>query len=179
MNAKGVVVWLTLAGAVGGLVIFGVTVFLTLYGGLWRMEADATPSWIESRIAKMALNASLARRAPHLANPFPPSDSNLAAGMRIYRNNCAGCHGGANRKPAPFGLGFYPPAPQLVLHPTRREEDQVFYLVRNGIRRTGMTAWSKIMSDDDVWRVVGFVSRIDSLPGPIDSAWRAPPAGKP
>jgi mono/diheme cytochrome c family protein len=146
------------------------------YTGILRFDAADRPSAIERRLAQVALDRSTARHAPHVTSPLAPNDDVLLRGMRLYRGNCAGCHGGPAKDSAAFGLGFFPPAPQFVISPPRRPEYELFYLVRNGIRRTGMTSWSSIMKDDDIWKVVAFLRRIDSLPASIDSAFHAPPA---
>ena len=160
-------------GAISGVSLLAAGVLVAVYSGAWVTETRGGPSSIEKYFASAAVDASLRRHAPAAVNPFAGNDVAIAAGMKIYRNNCAGCHGDSDRKPSQFGLGFFPPVPQFPLEPTRRSQAQAFYVVKNGIRRTGMTAWGRIMSDDDIWRVVSFVTRMDSLPAVVDSAWRS------
>jgi len=51
----------------------------------------------------------------------------------------------------------------------------MFLIVRNGVRYTGMGAWKDLMSEDDTWKVVSFLSRLQSLPPDVRSAWQAEP----
>ena len=60
--------------------------------------------------------------------------------------NCAGCHGGLDKKPNPFGQSFYPPPPQFILHPMDDPEWHIYYAIRTGIRYTAMPAWNKALS---------------------------------
>jgi len=132
--------------------------------GLLPTSADATPPRIERRIAMSAVDASMERHAPRVTNPVPPTDDNLIDGMKIYVMNCAGCHGGLDNKPTPFGQSFYPPVPQLILHPMDDPEWFIFFVAKHGVRWTGMPAWGKTVKDDDLWKVTMFLSRIEKLP---------------
>jgi mono/diheme cytochrome c family protein len=152
--------------------------------GLLPTSADATPPRIERRIAMSAVDASMERRAPRVTNPVPPTDDNLIDGMKIYVMNCAGCHGGLDNKPASFGQSFYPPVPQLILHPMDDPEWHIYYAVRTGIRYTGMPAWNKTMTEQEMWKVTAFLSRIEKLPPAVQDYWKksvgtAPPPASP
>jgi len=132
--------------------------------GFMPTHADATPPDWERRLADMARDASMERHAPRINNPVPPTDENLIDGMKIYTMNCAGCHGTLDGKPNTFGASFYPPAPNLILDPLDDPEWHIFHAVRTGVRYTGMPAWSKTMSEPDIWKVTAFLSRIQKLP---------------
>ena len=160
------------AGFVSALVVAALVGGVAVVAGLVPVDAtDEPPRW-EGAIAERALRASLARRVPERANPVPPTDSNVIAGMRTYRENCAGCHGGPSKRPEPFGESFYPRVPQFPIHPPRLPESQMFWVVKHGVRRTGMPGWGRLLRDDEIWRTVAFLARIDSLPPAVDSAWR-------
>jgi len=160
--------------AIGGLVI-------TMLGFV-PTHADATPPNWEQRLASTALDASMERRAPRVSNPVPPTDDNLIDGMKIYTMNCAECHGTLDGKPNNFGASFYPPAPDLILDPLDDPEWHIFYAVRTGIRYTGMPAWSKTLSESELWKVTAFLSRIQKLPPAVQDyrkkAFGVDPAGR-
>lgn len=152
--------------------------------GLLPTTADAVPPRIERRIAMTAVDASMERRAPRLTNPVPPTDDNLIDGMKIYVMNCAGCHGALDNKPAIFGQSFYPPVPQLIIHPMDDPEWHIYYAVRTGIRYTGMPAWNKNLTEQEMWKVTAFLSRIEKLPPAVQDYWKKsvgspPPAASP
>ena len=165
------------AGFILGLVF--VPLLLFVGGSLGRLPVAATatpPSW-ESRLAARALGASLERQATGLINPLPETDENLRAGMRLYRMNCAGCHGDFG-SPSPWGsTSFYPRVPQFAERPSRLTPPEMFLAVKHGIRYSGMGAWGGMLPDENIWRVVSFVGRIRSLPPAVDEMWKAKPAG--
>jgi thiosulfate dehydrogenase len=141
--------------------------------GLFSVYATEEPPAWEVRLGRMALDASVARSAPRLRSPIGASDAELLAGMKLYRNNCSGCHGDAGR-PSPWGTaGFYPRVPQFAQSPPQEPDWQLFWIVRHGIRYSGMGAWREAMlSDKEAWEVVTFLSRLDTLPAPVRQAWQ-------
>jgi len=151
------------------IVLAGVAVAML---GLMPTNADATPPRLERRIVMSALDASMDRHAPRVSNPLPPTDENLIDGMKIYTLNCAVCHGTLDNKPSVLEKSLYPPVPQLVLDPLDDPEWHIYYAVRTGIRYTGMPSWSKALSDQDIWKVTAFLSRVDKLPPKVQEYWK-------
>jgi mono/diheme cytochrome c family protein len=140
--------------------------------GFIPTHANATPPKMERQIATSALDASMERHAPRVNNPVPPTDENLIDGIKIYTMNCAGCHGGLDRKPVEFGNSFYPPAPNLILDPLDDPEWHLFYAIRTGVRYTGMPAWEKNLSTTDLWKVTAFLARVEKLPPAVQEYWK-------
>src|SRR6266851_8862230 len=159
-------------GIIATIVVLFVTGLIIAQFGLMPTNADATPPAFEQRIATNALDASMERHAPRVTNPVPPTDDNLIDGMKIYTMNCAGCHGNLDNKPSPFGASFYPPVPQLIIHPMDDPEWHIYYAVRTGIRYTGMPAWNKVLTEQEMWKVTAFLSRIEKLPRGVQAYWK-------
>ena len=67
---------------------------------------------------------------------------------------------------------FYPRVPQFAVASPRKPEWQLFWIVKHGVRYSGMGAWRHLMPDSTIWQVVGFLSRLDSLPPAVEAAWR-------
>ncbi len=151
------------------IVVGGLTYLLL---GFAPTNADARPSRTESWIASGALDTSMEKRAPRLSNPVPPTDANLIDGMKIYTMNCALCHGGLDKKPSPLHSSFYPPPPQLVLDPLDDPEWHIFYAIRTGVRYTAMPSWSKVLDEQDMWKLTGFLSRVEKLPPGAKDYWQ-------
>ncbi len=133
--------------------------------GLADVAADApTPTW-ETRWMFASVHASIRRTVPHdLKNPAPISDESLIAGGKLYLNDCVGCHGAPGKPASDFGATFYPPAPQLARDGTRYSEAEIYWVAKHGIRRTGMSAQGLYYSDQKLWLLAGFISRITTLP---------------
>ena len=140
--------------------------------GLLTVRADHEPPAWERRLARSALRASLAKSAVGVASPLSGDEESLMAGMKIYRNNCAGCHGELGQPSLSGTSGFYSRVPQLADHPALLTAPEMYLVVKHGIRYTGMGAWNTLLPDQDIWRVALFLSRVRDLPPAVDAAWR-------
>ena len=158
-------------GLLVGLVLAPILLAVAGSLGLLPVAATATPPAWESRAAGRAVRASLAREAGGHASPKPANEENLRIGMRLYRMNCAGCHGDLG-SPSPWGTtGFYPRVPQFAERPSLLTAPEMYLVVKHGIRYSGMGAWSGMLSDEDIWRAVSFVSHIRNLPPAVKEIW--------
>lgn len=143
-------------------------VLLALAGIAGWLPSDAStepPRW-ESSVGMRALDASLEKRSAGLKNPIETNDAAaLAAGAKIYSDNCSGCHGSA-KGPNDWGAkGLYPRAPQFFQDGVDVTAPEAFAAVHDGIRYSGMGAWSGQLKDDDMWKVANFVASIRTKNG--------------
>ncbi len=140
--------------------------------GFFPTQANVPPPHWEYHLAMSASDASMERHAPRVTNPLMPSDANLIDGMKLYTMNCALCHGGLDRKPSALATSFYPPPPNLISDPPDDPEWHIFYTIRTGVRYTGMPAWDKTLSSDDIWKITTFLSHMDKLPPAVQEYWK-------
>ena len=95
--------------------------------------------------------------------PVAPTDVHASAsqGNKIYSVDCSMCHGSDGRTPSDTGRWMYPRASDLtsqeVQHYTDRE---LFWIIKNGIRLTGMPAFGKVESDENIWNLVNYVKSL-------------------
>ena|SRR5437868_2779501 len=146
--------------------------------GMLDTNADSPVGNLERKIASRSLDASVDRHADKANNPVPENASALKDGMTIYVMNCAECHGALNKKPSSLGTSLYPHAPQLIIRPLDDPEWRTFFVIKHGISRTGMPAWAKILSDEDMWKVTGFLSNLEKLPPEVQSQMPAPESAR-
>jgi mono/diheme cytochrome c family protein len=140
--------------------------------GFFPTKANVEPPHLERHLAMSAVDASMDRHAPRTSNPLTPTDQNLEDGMKLYTMNCALCHGTLDRKPSTLSASFYPPPPNLISDPPDDPEWHIFYTVRTGIRYTGMPAWDKTLTDQDMWKITTFLSHMDKLPPAVQEYWK-------
>src|SRR6202046_2529733 len=82
--------------------------------GMLPVNSNTLPSRWESAFAHMALDAAAAHHAPQIPNPIAPTEENLMAGVRLFKNDCSGCHGTPNSAAdTEEGIHLYTPAPQV------------------------------------------------------------------
>lgn len=148
------------------------------YRGYVDMRADQEPSPLESKLAMSAMDASADRHAPDVKNPVSATEDSLVAGAKIYINHCAGCHGVPSNAETSLGKSFYPPAPQFFKDAPDMPDNENFYVIQHGVRWTGMPAWNKTLSEQEMWQVTGFLSAIGKLPPAAEKELEpAPPPG--
>jgi len=166
-------------GIVFAIVALALGGWLYLRFGFADVCANVPLSWLDSEVASAALHASAARHAPEEKNPIQPTDSNLLDGARLYRDKCADCHGRPDNPESDYGESFYPPAPQFMkVHP-HLSDNQNFYIIRCGVRRTAMPAWGKIMADSEIWQVVALLDHLDNLPPAVGQELHRPALSNP
>jgi len=158
-------------GVLAGLLIGPLIATLIMIAGFAPIAAKTQPPGLESGIARRALNASVSHAAPRMANPLAPSSETLRAGLKIFRENCAGCHGEPEH-PSSWGTtSFYPRVPQFRQEPPSRPDWQVFWIVKNGIRYSGMGAWDGQIPDEKIWQVATFLNHLNNLPADVQAEW--------
>jgi mono/diheme cytochrome c family protein len=161
------VVLTILAAAGGG--------YAALRAGLVPANADAKPAWFETWAAGISLDATLARDAPKGANPVALTDANLIAGIELYGQHCAICHGTAKGEASasPIAKGEYPAPPQLATDGVEDDpEGHSFWIIAHGIRWTGMPAWRGTLNDEQIWTLALFLKHMDKLPPAAQQAWQ-------
>ena len=159
---------LTILVAVGG-------GYAVLRAGLIPANADAKPGWFETWATGTSLDATLAREAPKGANPVPLTDANLVAGIDLYGQHCAICHGTAKGEASasPIAKGEYPAPPQLATNGVEDDpEGYSFWIIAHGIRWTGMPAWRGTLNDEQIWTLALFLKNMDKLPPAAEQAWK-------
>lgn len=167
------------AGVVATLIVLTFVGWLYLRLGYVDLRANIPPSWIEIQLATTALNASAAHYAPTQANPISATEANLLDGARLYRDKCADCHGRPDNPVSDYGASFNPRAPRFIEARLRLPENQEFYLVKNGVRRSAMPAWGNIMADSEIWQVVTLLNHLDTLPPSVQQELHRPAGSNP
>lgn len=152
-----------IVGVLFTLVVLVAGALLYLRLGFAEVRADIPASRFESALMHSAVHASVRRRAPEMPNPVPATDENLIAGGKFYLEGCAGCHGTPG-KPDESSDSLYPRIPQLPTEGTEYSEAQIFWIVKHGIRYSGMFANGKFNSDEKMWTMAAYIKRIKELP---------------
>jgi thiosulfate dehydrogenase len=155
-----------------------VGIYLYFHSGKFAVGADNPPGTIERWLTNMAMDEHIERNAPNQPNPMQPNPQNLAAGARLYQQNCSSCHGGLVQRISPMHTKFNPPVPQLLNHIPGDPDPHLFWAVKHGLRLSGMPSWAGILNDDQIWQVVAFIKHSGNLPPEAQDAWlqAAPPA---
>jgi mono/diheme cytochrome c family protein len=143
------------------------------------ISAKAQPGRVETAVARTMRRLAIPRDARDRQNPVMRSPEVIAEGMAHYADHCAACHGNDGSGETEIGLGLYPKAPDMRLATTQSLSDgELFYIIENGVRLTGMPAWSTGHADGEksTWRLVHFIRELPKLtPEKIDEMKRLNP----
>jgi thiosulfate dehydrogenase len=162
------------AGVLAAVVVALVCGYIVLQSGLIPANADAKPGRLENWVAGTSLRATLAREAPKGANPVAMTDQTLIAGVQLYGQHCAICHGTAkgDASASPVAKGEYPQPPQLATDGVEDDPEGVsFWKIEHGIRWTGMPSWKGSLTDQQIWTLALFLKHMDKLPPAAEQAW--------
>jgi len=141
--------------------------------GLWwyvrvhGFSARAEPAAFEEFVAERLRHLSVAAKDRDLKNPVPLNEETLADGRAHFADHCFICHGNDGRGETEIGKGLYPKAPNMRDHDTQELTDgEIFYIIKNGVRFTGMPAWGdpESQTDDEAnWKLVHFIRHLPSI----------------
>ena len=169
-----------LLGLVVGLLAVPAAIFVYFHMGRLPVAVADPPFWFERQLVRLPLHARIEKEMPQSA-PIEPTDANLEAGARIYREQCAACHGLYGLQSS-FARNMYPHAPQLwaahrngVIGVSDDPPGETYWKVANGIRLTGMPAFKKVLNETQMWQVSLLLSRADQpLPASTQELLRQP-----
>lgn len=154
---------LTLLATVGLLTILAVGF---VYGGFYNVAATSGHTKPVETVLRTMMMRSVVAHARQVKVPesFQARDRALAerAGGH-YEMMCRTCHGAPGRKPDPWQL--YPPAPDLAdaLRVMRWSDAEVFWITKNGIKDTGMSAFGGSHSDEDLWALTALIRQLQTI----------------
>jgi mono/diheme cytochrome c family protein len=135
-----------------------------LVGGWFDVSATARASGLERGLAHLVVDHSVARRAPKGKNPLQVTPDVLGQGLVLYRDNCAVCHGVPGQPQGNIALGLNPPPPDLADEDAQENSDgELYQVISEGLRMTGMPAFSKSQSKEALWTLVAFVRHLPKL----------------
>src|SRR6202035_2080198 len=129
-------------------------------------SALATPSAIEEFAATTARKMAVPSKYRQLRNPIMPSTENIRAGMEHFSDHCATCHANDGGGDTLFGKGLHPKPPDMRQAETQNKTDgELYYIVENGIRLSGMPAFGEHPSttDAETWHLVTFIRHLPAL----------------
>lgn len=145
------------------LAVFGGAYYYSTTGHFDTRAVGNTPSTFERRTANKSVDAWVDGHAPQQANPFQPTMQNIMDGSMTYDKNCAFCHGSLKQPISPMKTQFYPAVPQLMTRTPDDPDGNLFYVIKYGIRFTGMPGWDGVLSDDDIWKTVVFLKNSSQM----------------
>jgi len=149
--------------------VLAVIVAAAVYGAVVirrGFSAADEPSSIEKVLARSFRNLAIPAKAKVEKNPWPYTSENLKEARDKFTDRCAVCHNVDGTGETQVGRNLYPKAPDLRLPQTQNLTDgEIHYIIKNGIRLTGMPAWGNPHEarDEESWKYVLFIRNLRQL----------------
>lgn len=127
--------------------------------------AATQPHWGVTRwVLATTMERSVHRRAADVAVPADLDDpARVRAGASAYDAMCVGCHGAPGVEPGAVHEGLLPEPPELAEDADAWGEPELFWVVKHGVRMTGMPAFGPTHTDRELWDVVALLRRLPHL----------------
>jgi hypothetical protein len=136
-------------------------VYFWIQGGF---SARDRPSFAETLLARTIRRLSVPEQAKRTKNPFEPTPELLTEARRHFADHCAMCHANDGSGDTPIGQNLYPKPLDLRSPQVQNQSDgELYYIIHNGIRLTGMPAWGDPKDDPDSWKLVLFIRHLPHL----------------
>lgn len=143
----------------GGLALGAVFVL----SGAYNVAASVRHFDITNKLIKMTLRRSIDTHSAFVKVPNLDDADLVRLGARHFANGCQPCHAAPGSRQNPIVAGMYPSAPPLGAKVDDWEQDELFWIVRHGLKFTGMPQWAGDGRDDEVWAVVAFLRELPGM----------------
>lgn len=139
-------------------IILGAVIFV--YSGTYNIAATVPHSEIVAWLFNTVKMSSVRKHSEGIKVPSLESDTLVREGFEHYENMCVGCHGAPGTDPA---KEFNPAPPALAETVLELRPAELFWIIKNGIKMTGMPESGSTHSDDEIWGIVAFTMRLPEI----------------
>jgi len=153
---KMVVAAIMVAGALAA------SIAAAVYGGWFNVAADDPHSGLFYAFMETVRSRSITTRAGQLQPPALDDAALIATGARHYAAMCSECHLAPDQKDSELRRGLYPKPPNLT-QPLNATASETFWVIKHGIKMSGMPAWGMTHDDQSIWALVAFVQKLPGL----------------
>jgi len=147
---------------IGFIVVVAIVALAVIYSGIYSVAANYPDNAAVEWLLSTTMDHSVRRHAAGIQVPPLDDPAMIQAGFNHYRRMCRGCHGapGVENKGGPV---FNPEPPELTEETAEWKPNELFWITKNGVRMSGMPAWSPSHSDEDIWAIVAFTRKLPTM----------------
>lgn len=136
---------------------------LFIYSGLFDVSAATRDSAFIRWALENTRKNSIQARLSEITTPDLTDINMIAKGAKAFDEICASCHGGPGTQALLGTADMNPTPPELSEIADKRSEEEVFWVIKNGIRMTGMPAWGRTHNDQQLWEMTAFVKKLPDI----------------
>lgn len=153
-------VLITVAAVILVLVAAGL---LFVRSGVYNVAATDSHARITAWTLETLQEASVSRRAATVGDAPPADSAAIAHGFEHFHAMCVQCHGAPGFDRGELGQGITPTPPRLEEEAAEWSDAELFWITKHGIRLAGMPAFGPTHSDDQIWGIVAFMRRLETM----------------
>lgn len=152
-----------LAGFVSAFLLMVIAGAIIVWTGAYNFAASEAHAGSVRSVIDTALQQSVQCRADELRAPANFTPAQLREGFQEFTEYCVHCHGAPGSKPHEWTTGMRPAPPDLSRASRDWTLEQTFWIVKHGIKMTGMPAFGDTESDRTIWNIAAFVKRLPNM----------------
>jgi mono/diheme cytochrome c family protein len=138
--------------------------FTFMWIGVYDIAATAPHLDVSARLLAKARDRSITVHSRGIHLPPLDGSKSMEIGFNHFHAMCRFCHGAPGYPQFQFALGLYPQAPNLTLEDVQgRSDAELYWIVKNGIKMTGMPAFGPTHDEDEILGLVAFLRSLPNL----------------
>jgi mono/diheme cytochrome c family protein len=137
-----------------------------MYSGIYDVAASTPDNGLLKDILETTRDRSVARRDAGIAPPKLDDPQMIRTGLVHYHEMCTTCHGAPGVKVSEIGQGLNPYPPELAARRGSGDPRESFWIVKNGLKMTGMPSFGVTHTDEEIWAIVAFLQKMPKLTPP-------------
>ena len=153
----------TVLTVVAVLVVLALAAVAFVHSGIYDVAASTPDSGFIASTLRETQHNSVERRAEGIQVPRLDDPDMINRGLIHYYEMCVLCHGAPGVKPSEVAQGLNPYPPELAEKAEPDEAAEFFWIVKNGIKMTGMPAFGVTHSDEEIWAMIAFLQKMPKL----------------
>jgi mono/diheme cytochrome c family protein len=130
---------------------------------VYNIAADEQHTGPVYRLLDYAMRRSVKVRASGIEIPDLADTQRIRKGLAHYRRYCLQCHGAPGVAPGAEAIGMTPAPVNLVSTAREWPAQDIYWVVRHGIKMSGMPAWERKLDEAELWEIVAFVEAMPAM----------------
>ncbi len=153
----------TLAVIIGIIVIIGAAFLIYIHSGTYNVSAMVPHTALTLSVINTLVDNSIENHAEGIEAPDLSDSARIHAGYEEFDEMCVQCHSGPGIGREEWAKGLYPEGPDLSEPIKEMSDAELFWIVKNGIKMTGMPSFGKTHDDDEIWSIVAFMKQLPDM----------------
>lgn len=154
-----------LLGLILTILVFLVGSFLFIYSGFYNVSTTIPHMKTTELAIHVLKDKSVQVNSKNINVPDLTNKELILKGYKGYDSMCVTCHAAPGKSASVIADGLYPKPPELYNKEIYEEwnEKELFWIIKNGIKLTGMPAYGPTHGDEDLWAIVAFLKQMPSI----------------